>query len=100
MSTGRSGSLALGALLALLGGVPSARCAAAAAPAGAQVRAGERIGIVNVLDAEVTHFHAARRVQDSYLKTYAVTWPVSAMLGEAVRERLGQLQLAGVPVAA
>ena len=100
MSAGRSGSIALGALLALLGGVLSARCAAAAPPPGAQVGAGERIGIVNMLDAEVTHFHAARRVQDSYLKTYAVSWPVSGMLSEAVRERLVQLNLAGVPVAA
>jgi len=100
MSAGRRGSIARGALLALIAGVVSGVCAAAAPPAGAQVGAGERIGIVNVLDAEITHFHAARRVQDSYLKTYAVNWPVSGMLAEAVRERLVQLNLAGVPVAA
>ena len=74
MSAGRRGSIARGALLALIAGVVSGVCAAAAPPAGAQVGAGERIGIVNVLDAEITHFHAARRVQDSYLKTYAVNW--------------------------
>jgi hypothetical protein len=77
-----------------------ALCAAAAATPGVQVGVGERIGIVNLLDAEVTHFHAARRVQDSYLKTYAVGWPVGGMLGAAVRERLAQLRLTGVPVEA
>ena len=46
-----------------------------------------------------THFHAARKVQDGFLKTYAVNWSVSAMLGEAVRERLAQLNLTAVPVA-
>jgi hypothetical protein len=72
---------------------------AAATPPGVQVNPGERIGIVNLLDAEVTHFHAARSVQDSYLKTYPVSWPVAGMLSEALRERLGQLQLTGVPLA-
>jgi hypothetical protein len=74
--------------------------AAAAPPADVQVNAGERIGLVNLLDAEVTHFHAAHKVQDSYLRTYTLTWPVAGMLGEAVRERLAQLNLTGVPVPA
>ena len=39
----------------------------------------------NLLDAEVTHYHAAPRVQDSFLKTQPVPWSVSAMLLEAVR---------------
>jgi hypothetical protein len=80
----------------MLGFVLPGLSAAAALPAAAQVGAGERVGIVSLLDAEVTHFHAARRVQDSYLKTYAVGWPVGGMLAEAVRERLTQLQVTGV----
>jgi hypothetical protein len=83
----------------MLGVVLPAVCAAAVPPPGAQVGAGERIGIVTLLDAEVTHFHGARHVQDSYLKTYAVGWPVGGMLAEAVRERLAQLHVTGVPVA-
>ncbi len=83
----------------MLAGILPGLCAAAAPPPGAQVSAGERIGIVNLVDAEVTHFHAARRVQDSYLKTYPVSWPVGGMLSEAVRERLAALSLSGVPLA-
>jgi hypothetical protein len=82
----------------LLGVLPGL-CVAAAEPPAVPVSPGERIGIVNLLDAEVTHFHAARSVQDSYLKTYPVAWPVAGMLSEALRERLGQLQLTGVPLA-
>ncbi len=54
--------------------------------------------MVNLLDAEVTHFHASRQLQNSFLKTYTVDWPVNAMLMEALRERLTQMGL--VPVAA
>ncbi|HEY0768203.1 MAG TPA: hypothetical protein VGD47_09635, partial [Steroidobacteraceae bacterium] len=48
--------------------------------------------------AEVTHFNASRRMQNSFLKTYTVNWPVNAVLMEALRERLTQMGL--VPVAA
>src|ERR1700681_1816653 len=51
-----------------------------------------------LLDAEVTHFHASRRLENSFLKTYTVDWPVNGMLMEALRERLTQMGL--VPVAA
>jgi len=99
MSAGRTGSIARAALFGVLWGILPGPCAAAP-PAGAQVGAGERVGIVNLLDAEVTHFHAAHRVQDSYLKTYPVSWPVGGMLSEALRERLGKLNLTAVPVPA
>ena len=96
MSAVRTGSIARRALLGLLLGVLPALCTAATPVPGAQVGAGDRIGVINLLDAEITHFHAARHVQDSYLKTYPVSWPVAGMLSEAVRERLGQLNLTGV----
>jgi hypothetical protein len=99
MSAGRSGSIAWWALGWILLGVLPGPCVAAAPPPGAQVVSGERIGVVNLLDAEVTHFHAARSVQDSYLKTYAVGWPVEGMLSEALRTGLGELQLTAVPLA-
>ena len=57
------------------------------------------MGVVSLLDAEVTHYHSAPRVQDSFLKTQAVPWSVSAMLLEAVREPLTRLGLTPVPLA-
>src|SRR5215472_19382014 len=62
--------------------------------------AGARIGVVNLLDPEVTHFHSSRQIENSFLKTYTVSWSVSAMLLAAVKDRLGQLGLTVVPVAA
>jgi len=70
-----------------------------AADATLTVAAGARIGLVTLLDAEVTHFHAARRLQDGFLKTYTVGWSVSALLAQAVQERLAQLSLVPVAVA-
>jgi len=65
-----------------------------------QLPAGARVGLVTVLDPEVTHFHAARQVQESFLKTYPVAWPVEAMLAEALRAHLAQLGVTAVPVRA
>jgi len=82
------------AALSLLGGI----AVAAQKPVNLQLTAGARVAVVNLLDAEVTHFHASRRLQNSFLKTYTVDWSVNAMLMEALRERLTQMGL--VPVAA
>jgi hypothetical protein len=99
MSAARS-FLALTAAAWTLGAALLAPCAQAAPrPEQLPLPAGARIGVVNLLDAEVTHFHSARRMQDGFLKTYPVNWSVGAMLGEAVRERLAQLGLVAVPVA-
>jgi len=82
------------AALSLLGGI----AVAAQKPVNLQLTAGARVAVVNLLDAEVTHFHASRRLQNSFLKTYTVDWSVNAMLMEVLRERLTQMGL--VPVAA
>src|SRR3974390_3016901 len=84
---------------ALLGVVPAVLPAAHPPPA-VPLPAGSRVSIVNLLDAEVTHFHASRQIENSFLKTYAVNWSVSAMLLTAVKDRLGQLGFAAVPVTA
>lgn len=90
----------LGALCAaLLGGMP-VKLPAARPPPALALPAGARVGVVNLLDPEVTHFHASRQIENSFLKTYTVSWSVSAMLLAAVRDRLGQLGLTMVPVAA
>ncbi len=99
MSTGRC-FLALTAAAWILGAcllVPPAR--AAPQPALLPLPAGARIGLVTLLDAEVTHFHGARRMQDSFLKTYPVNWSVGAMLAQAAGERLTQLGFLPVPIA-
>ena len=74
--------------------------AASRPPPALVLPAGARIGVVNLLDSEVTHFHASRQIENSFLKTYTVTWSVSAMLIAAVKDRLSQLGFTIVPVAA
>jgi hypothetical protein len=78
--------------------VPGAALAAKA-PTHLALPAGARVGIVNQLDAEVTHFHAAKQIENSFLKTYPVKWAVSAMLLDAVQDRLKQLGFVAVAVA-
>ena len=85
---------AAAAALSLLGGT----AVAAPKPTDLQLVAGAHVAVVNLLDAEVTHFHASRHLENSFLKTYTVDWPVHGMLMEALRERLTQMGL--VPVAA
>jgi len=69
-------------------------------PPDLQLSAGARVGVVSLLDAEVTHFHASRRLQNSFLKTYTVSWPVSAMLLAAVQGGLTQRGLVALPLGA
>jgi hypothetical protein len=85
--------------VALLGVVPL-RLPAAHPPPSLALPSGARVGLVNLLDPEVTHFHASRQIENSFLKTYTVSWPVSAMLLAAVKDRLGELGLTAVPLAA
>jgi len=60
---------------------------------------GARIGVVSLLDPEVTHFHSARSIKDAFLKTSTVDWPVAAMLTDALKDRAGQMGLVLVPLA-
>jgi hypothetical protein len=59
---------------------------------------GARVGIVNLLDAEVTQFHMARALPDSFMKTQSVSWHVDQMLGTALRDRFQELGLVQVPL--
>src|SRR6516162_4329258 len=95
----RTATPAMGALCAALLVAMPVRLPAAHPPPSLALPAGARVGIVNLLDPEVTHFHASRQIENSFLKTYTVSWPVSAMLLTAVRDRLSQLGLTPVPVA-
>jgi hypothetical protein len=75
-----------------------AAAVAAKAPAALPLPAGARVGVVSLLDPQVTHFHASRKLEDSFLKTYTVNWSVSAMLLGAVKDGLAQHGLTAVPV--
>src|SRR5215813_8498942 len=59
---------------------------------------GARVGVVNLLTPEVTHYHASSAIQDSFLKTHQVQWPIDAMFMEAVKQRISQMGLEPVLV--
>jgi hypothetical protein len=88
--TGRTGSfgLAVPAMLA------ASLAFAAGEPQLVALPAGAHVGIVNLLDAEITHFHASKELQSSFLKTYTVGWPVAAMLAQTLQARLTQMGFA------
>jgi hypothetical protein len=60
---------------------------------------GAQVAIVNLLNPEVMHYHAARDSNDSFLKVQAVSWPIDAMLVDVLRERFAQRGLTLAPVA-
>lgn len=99
MSASRRSVITFGATLGVLGAVLASAAWAAKAPAQLAIPSGSRVGVISLLDAEVTQFQGAKRIQDSFLKTYPVGWNSGAMLAEAVRERLAQLGFVPVPLA-
>ena len=54
---------------------------------------GARVGIVNIMDAEITHFHTSKNLSESFFKTHLVNWNVDSMLVDAVSQRLTQVEL-------
>src|SRR5271154_1970728 len=58
---------------------------------------GARVGIVSMMDAEITHLHTGKVLAESYYKTQLTNWQVDSMLTEDVSPHLTQLEL--VPVA-
>jgi hypothetical protein len=99
MSFQRSSFVRRTAAAGLLLALPLHAALAAKPPAELVVLpANARVGVLNLLDAEVTHFHAARRVQDSALKTETVAWSVPAMLLESLSGPLAKLGYAPVPL--
>jgi hypothetical protein len=61
---------------------------------------GARVGIVNIMDAEITHFHTSKNLSESFFKTHLLNWNVDSMLADAVSQRLTQLELVAVPLGA
>jgi hypothetical protein len=92
----RSIAVALCALIA--GGPGASRSIAAKEKTSVAIPNGAQIGVVNLLDPEVTHYHAARDSHASFLKIRTVNWPVDEMLRDALQGEASKLGLALVPV--
>jgi hypothetical protein len=60
---------------------------------------GARVGVVSVLDPELTHFHSGRSLQDTFLHTETLNWSTNAMLVDALKDRAAQMGLVLVPLA-
>jgi hypothetical protein len=71
-----------------------------AATKGPTIEKGTRIGVVNLLGAELLHYHVGKEFKDSFLKFQTVSWPVDDMLNTTVGDSLGRIGLEPVPVAA
>jgi hypothetical protein len=65
----------------------------------APIAKGTRIGVLNLLDAELMHYHSAKQTFNSFLKIQAVTWNVDEMLNAAVREQPAVAALELTPLA-
>lgn len=61
---------------------------------------GTQVGVVNLVDPEVMHYHAAKGFRDSFLKTQAVNWPVDDMLRQALQGPAATTGLTLEPLAA
>ena len=59
---------------------------------------GSRVGVVALLNPEVTHYHTGKSLQEGFLKTLMVEWSVNGMFMDALRERASQMGLILVPV--
>jgi hypothetical protein len=61
---------------------------------------GAQIGVVNLMDAGVVHYHAAKDTAENFLKLHPVNWSIDDMLNDSLQQQLKQLGLTPVPVAA
>jgi hypothetical protein len=59
---------------------------------------GARVGVINVLAPEVTHFHSAKSIKDTALHTEPVDWSAGNMLVAALKDRAAQMGLVLVPL--
>jgi len=84
----------------LLAGFVTVPAALAKNPTQLLIHKGARVGIINMMEPEVTQFHTSKVLEQSFLKTQPVNWQVDSMLSDAVSARLTKLELVAVPVAA
>ncbi len=69
-------------------------------PTSLVLQKGARVGVLNLMDAEVTHFHTSKVLAQSFFKTPLVNWQIDSMLSDAVTPRLTQSGLVPVLVGA
>src|ERR1700761_8782726 len=67
--------------------------------ASAGISKGAQVGVINLMDPEVVHYHAARKTEDNFLKLVPVNWSMDDMLNSAVKGQLEQLGPTPVPIA-
>ncbi len=91
-----AGLLVLGVLMVVLATITVPATARDTSPP--VLARGARVGVLSLLDSEVTQYHGARVLQEAFRKTYRVDWPVAGMLSDAVKGRLEQLGLTVVPL--
>lgn len=84
----------------LLAGSMVSPLAVAKDPTQLLLHKGARVGIVNMMDAEITHFHKGKSLTESFYKTQLTNWQVDSMLTEAVSPHLTQLELVPVTMGA
>ena len=59
---------------------------------------GAQVGVVNLLDPELMHYHSARKTVDSYVKITKTTWNVDDMLLTALKAQPVTADLTLTPV--
>jgi hypothetical protein len=97
--TASRASLRLAWVLPWLAALASATALAAKPPPPLELHSGARVGLISLLDAEVTHFHAAAQVMASSLKTQPVGWRMDLMLVGVLQAPLAGLGLTAVALA-
>jgi hypothetical protein len=68
-------------------------------PQAIAIAKGTQIGVVNLLDPEVMHYHAAKQTLNSFLKIQQVKWNVDDMLNAALQAQPASAGLALIPLA-
>jgi hypothetical protein len=61
---------------------------------------GARIGVVDLMNTDVTHYHAARAATNSFMRTYKVEWQLAMQIEQPLAERIRAAGYLPVPIEA
>jgi hypothetical protein len=61
---------------------------------------GARIGVIDLMNTDVTHYHAARAAMNSFMRTYKVEWSLATQLEQPLAERIRAAGYLPVPIEA
>ncbi len=59
---------------------------------------GARVGHLNLMTGDITHYHKGRRITDGFLRTYQATWSAGGTIDALLAERLTRAGLTPVHV--